>query len=313
MSQTSPPRLLLWGVLTAGVSAISASAILIRLTDAPGISTALFRTVISAVLMAIIAQLSVGSGWWKLTGREKRICAVSGFFLAMHFWSWMTSLEYTTVASAVLFVTMNPIFVGLAAPVVTGDKLTPRLWGGIALAMVGSLVVGYDDLSQGPSTSLLGNFLALLGAICGSGYLLAGRLARKTVGLESYATFTNATAALCLLPIALIVGAPLWDLPPATYGMFLLIAIIPQLIGHNSLVWSLKHLSAPVVSLVILAEPIGSGLLALIFFKEYPSGTKLLGAAILLCGIFVASLTSKPSQDDPDDDLSLSNTPPSET
>jgi drug/metabolite transporter (DMT)-like permease len=168
------------------------------------------------------------------------------------------------------------------------------LWGGIALAMLGSAVVGYEDLAQGPQGSLLGNGLALLGSVCASGYLLAGRLARRTVALEWYAVTTNAAAALLLLPLVWLTGAPLWGLPAPTWGMFLLIAAVPQLIGHNSLVWALRHVSAPVVALVILAEPIGSGALAWWVFGERPSVIKLVGAALLLSGIFLASL--KPSE-----------------
>lgn len=295
-SEQEPPRWKLGAVLTAGVMAISAAPILVRLADAPGISTALFRTTISTILMAAIAWWSVGSGWWRLTRREWKICAISGVFLGLHFWSWMTSLEYTTVASSVLLVTMNPIFVGLASPWVTGDKLTRRLIVGIGLVMLGSLVVGFDDLSVGPSTSLYGNGLALLGAVCGSGYLLAGRLARRSVRLETYATVTNGFAAATLLPAALWVGAPLTSLSAATYGVFLLIAVVPQLIGHNSMVWSLKHLSAPMVSLVILTEPLGASLLAWLLFDEVPTWLKAVGGLILLAGVFVASLP-EPSRD----------------
>lgn len=287
--EKAPGKGLLLTVLAVGVSAISAAAILIRLADAPGITTALFRTVISALLMAPLARWRLGPGWWRLTRREALTCAASGAFLGLHFWSWMTSLEYTTVASSVLFVTMNPIFVGLAAPLVTRDRLTPRLWGGIALSVAGSMIVGVDDLGSGPGTSLLGNGLALLGAVCASGYLLAGRLARQSVPLLTYATITNASAAAVLLPAALALGAPLLDLPPATYGMFVLIAVVPQLIGHNSLVWSLKHLSAAMVALAILAEPIGSGALAWVFFDERPTLMKVFGAAVLMAGIVVAT------------------------
>ncbi len=294
---TEPPgRLLLSTVLLAGVSAISASAIFIRMADAPGVSTALWRSLFAASMMGAIVvggRYLRRTPWPTLTRRDAVVCALGGIFLGLHFWSWMTSLEYTTVASSVLFVTMNPIFVGVLAPFVTKDRVTWRLWAGILLAVSGSLVVGYDDLATGPSTSLLGNGLALLGAAAGSCYLLAGRVARRRVPLDVYATATNATSAMLLLPAVLLTGAPLTGFEPATWGWFFLIALIPQLVGHNSLVWALKHVSAPVVALVILAEPLGSGALAWMVFDERPTGTKLLGAAILLAGIFLASLKAK--------------------
>jgi drug/metabolite transporter (DMT)-like permease len=288
-----PSRLVLGGVLLAGVSAISASAIFIRMADAPGVSTALWRSIFAAVMMGLIVLIGRvvrPRRWPDLTWRDAMVCVLGGIFLGLHFWSWMTSLEYTTVASSVLFVTMNPIFVGLLAPFVTKDRVTWRLWAGILLAVAGSLVVGYDDLATGPSTSLLGNGLALLGAAAGSCYLLAGRIARRRVPLDLYATATNTTSAALLLPAVLLTGAPLTGFTDATWGWFFLIALIPQLIGHNSLVWALKHVSAPVVALVILAEPLGSGALAWAVFDERPTGTKLLGASILLAGIFLASL-----------------------
>jgi len=285
-----PHRGLLVLTLSTGVCAISSAAIFIRMAEAPGITTAVFRTTISALLMAIIAQVQLGSGWWKLSRKELKVCSIAGVFLGLHFWAWMTSLEHTSVASSVLFVAMNPIFVGILSPFVTGDKLDRRLWLGIALAVVGSLIVGYDDLQNSSSASVLGNALALLGALCGSGYLLAGRIARRTVRLQTYAAATNASASALLIPIAIAVQAPFLDLPTQTYLLFVVIAVIPQLIGHNSLVWSLKHLSPTMVSLVILAEPIGSGVLAYAVMDETPTQTKILGALVLMGGIFVASL-----------------------
>ncbi len=285
-----PPRALLVTVLTAGLSAISASALLIRATDASGLATATARVLISTLLMGLIARITLGDTWHKLTRREAGLCTLAGLFLGLHFWSWMTSLDHTSVASSVLFVTLNPIFVGLAAPLVTKDKLTRTLWIGIALAMLGSIIVGVDDLlSQEGQDTLLGNGLALLGSICASGYLLAGRIARQTVPLATYATATNGAAALLLLPIATLSQETLWSAPLPTWGMFALIALVPQLIGHNSLVWSLRHLSAPMVSLIILAEPIGAGLLAWWWLDETPTGFKLLGAVLLLAGIFIAT------------------------
>jgi drug/metabolite transporter (DMT)-like permease len=279
-------------VLLAGVSAISAAAIFIRCADAPGVSTALWRTAFSALMMGSITAVAVltrGTAW-RLGRRELGLCAVAGVFLGLHFWSWMTSLQYTTVASSVLFVTMNPIFVGVMSPLVTQDRMTRRLWMGIVLAVVGGLVIGYEDVTAGPSTSLLGNGLALLGAVCMSGYLVVGRLARESVSLEVYATVTNMAAALLLLPAVLLTNSPLFDFPLPTWGWFLLIALVPQLIGHNSLVWALRHVSAPVVALAILAEPIGAGALAWVVFDELPGAIKIAGAAVLLGGIFLASL-----------------------
>lgn len=289
-THAAPPRGLLLGVLSLGISATSASAILIRWTSAPGLSTATGRMLWAVLLMGLIARWRLGPGWWRLRPREWALCGLAGVFLGLHLWSWITSLSYTSVASSVLFVTMNPLFVGLAAPLITKDKLSPRLWAGIALSMLGSAVVGFEDLRAGPEGSLLGNGLALLGSVCASGYFLMGRLARRTVPLESYATASIGAAALLLLPILLITGAPLASLPARTWGMFFLIAVIPQLIGHNSLVWSLRYLSAPMVALITLTEPVGAGLLAWIFLRETPTPTKLAGAALLLGGVFLATL-----------------------
>lgn len=292
MTDPAPSRPVLWGLLLAGVCAISSAAIFIKLADAPGVSTALWRSVFSAVMMGAI---TVAARLFRpqklaLSRRDLLVCGVGGIFLGLHFWSWMTSLQYTTVASSVLFVTMNPIFVGLLSPLVTKDRMSWRLWAGIGLAVAGSLVVGYDDLATGPSTSLLGNGLALVGAACGSCYLLAGRIARQSVPLDVYATATNTASAALLLPAAVLMGAPLTGFAMPTWGWFIALALIPQLVGHNSLVWALRHVSAPVVALVILAEPIGSGALAWAVFDEVPTPTKALGAAVLLTGIFLASL-----------------------
>jgi len=178
----------------------------------------------------------------------------------------------------------------------------------LGVAFVGVLIVGFSDTcvlnSQGVmcptfgdfihQKSFLGNVLAVTGAIMAAGYVLIGRRMRKNVSAISYVTIVYGVAALLLLTIVFIAGLPIFGYPFMAYVWFLLIALVPQLIGHSSFNWVLGFLSAAFVSIALLGEPIGSTILAYFIFEEVPSQLKIVGAILILIGIIVAA-RSEPS------------------
>ncbi|MGQ0602882.1 MAG: DMT family transporter, partial [Anaerolineales bacterium] len=137
--------------------------------------------------------------------------------------------------------------------------------------------------------SVFGDGLALAGAVAMAVYLIVGRQARGGMSLLVYIGLTYSAAALTLVAGVLLSGQPLLGLPPAALSWIVLLALIPQLIGHSSLNWALKYLPASFVAVTVLGEPIGSILLAFLLFDETPTPLKLLGGALILTGILLAS------------------------
>lgn len=278
--------------LGIGVIAVSFAAIFIRWADAPPLSIATYRLTIAALILAPITWLRAREELRQLTRSDFLLALLSGAFLGFHFAFWISSLDYTSVASSVVFVSTSPLFVGLAAHFFTSERLTPRMATGIVIATVGGMVIGYGDMRIGPA-ELWGDFLAILGAITVAGYLLIGRGLRPKLSLLSYIFLTYGTAAVELLIIAVVTRQPFTGFTPNTYLMFVLLAVVPQLIGHSSFNWALRFLTATYVSVTILGEPVGSTLLAWLLLGEVPTVLKVVGGVMILAGIWVATQEKK--------------------
>lgn len=306
MKTAASPRFPPMLVLIFGVIGISSGSILVRLAqgqDMPSIVIAAWRlTMASAVLMPL-ALTRRRSELTRMSRISWGLAILSGFMLALHFASWISSLAYTSVAGSTVLVTTSPLWVGLAAPFLLGERLSRPLKIGIALAMLGSVLIGVADvvavvdgrlqfsLTQFTSQSnpLLGNSLALVGAVAVSGYLIIGRRLRCGMSLLSYTAVVYSTAAFFLVIMALAAGHSLFGYTATAYLIMVLMAVFPQLIGHTAYNWALGYLTAASVSIAVIAEPIGATLLALLIFREIPNGTTLVGSALLLAGIVYAS------------------------
>jgi drug/metabolite transporter (DMT)-like permease len=279
-STPSPVRVA--GVLVAAVVAISLAAIFTRLADAPGGVVALWRMAFATALIAPSGLRALG----RRPPPPKALlpALLAGVLLAAHFATWLTSLQYTTVAASVTLVTTVPIWVALFAWI-GGSPPTRGVAVGLVLAILGGAMIGFGDL-HGGSAPLLGDALALAGAITVAGYFLLGRRAQRAgLSIAGYAFVAYATAALVLLPLPLLLGAPYLSWPPATWGWIVAMAAVPQLIGHTGLNWANRHLDPTVVATVTLLEPIGAGVLAWLLFTEVPGALTLLGAPVLLAGV----------------------------
>jgi drug/metabolite transporter (DMT)-like permease len=306
MSSPPIPRraTLTLGLLT-GVMAASTAAIFIRLAQAEGAASiviAAARLTIASLVLAPFALAGYRSSLKRMGRGEWGLALLSGLFLALHFASWITSLEYTSVASSVVLVTTTPLWVALAAPLLLHERMGRTAIIGLVLALAGGITVGVSDVctwQEGAvicppineffgGRAFLGDFLALFGAWMAAGYLLAGRKLRVNLPLLPYIFIVYGMAAIVLVIIMLAMGKTPLGLPPPVYGWFLLLALIPQLLGHSLFNWTLKYLPASFVSVTLLGEPIGSTVLAYLIFQETPGWPKVGGALLLLAGIWLA-------------------------
>lgn len=269
-------------LLGLGVCAASVSAILVRYaTGAEPLALSFWRCAAGAALLAPFARRGTFGG-----SSEKRLSLVAGLFLAVHFASWITSLELTTVASSVLLVSTAPIFVALAARVWLHERLSSAGWTGIALSFAGAALVGGGSVG---GSSAAGDALALLGGATAGGYVLVGGRARRRLGIVPYATLTYAITAALLLAACALAGTPLWGWGAPTWWAIAAIVAGPQLLGHTVINLVLDDIDATTVSVAIMAEPAIATALAFVLFDEVPSALVYPGGVAILAGIYLTS------------------------
>ncbi|WP_243028234.1 DMT family transporter [Thermus albus] len=287
-----PSGLKIAAVLLLGIFAISFGSILVRLAlAASGDKSLAFSLVMSAGRMGLAALLLL-PGWRRplagLAGLPYAVAA--GAFLALHFALWITSLSYTSVAASTALVTTNPVWITFFGWLFFREAPSFLTLLGVGIALLGGLLIGLGDAQGGGGTNpLLGDLLALLGAVAASLYFLLGREAqRRGLSILEYIRVAYTTAALLLLPLPYLFGGGYGDYPPAVYGYILLMALLPQLVGHTSFNWATRYIPPVLVTLAILFEPVGASLLAFLLFGELPGIPVLLGALVLLIGVGMA-------------------------
>jgi drug/metabolite transporter (DMT)-like permease len=287
-----------FAVLAAGVLVVSLGAILVRLAQGqgvPSLAVATLRLGIAAAIVTPIAWLRSRAALAQMSPRGLLAAATAGFFLALHFATWISSLEYTSVASSTALVTTNPLWIGLASVVFFRERLKPATVAGIVLTLAGSFAIFLSDSrSAAPGARpVLGNALALAGALCFSAYLLIGRRVRAGLPLTAYIWLAYGGAALFLLLASLVSDTPLAGYSVLAYAVLLGLALGPQLLGHTAYNWSLRHVSATFVAVATLGEPVGGAVLAFFLFDEKFAPLQLLGFALLLAGIYLAARAEK--------------------
>ena len=211
-----------------------------------------------------------------------------GVVLAIHFASWITSLSFTTVASSAIFVHIDPIFVAVVSHFFLKERVTRRMVAGVVVALIGAAMIAVGDAGVG-ELSLYGDLLALIGGVMLGIYILGGRVVRRNLDLTSYVTPVYATASLVLVLMSLLSGTSLTGYAVNEYVLFFVIALVPMIFGHTVYNWALRYVSAPLVSMSLLGEPVGASILALLFLNEVPSLMVLLGGMVTLSGILMCA------------------------
>ncbi len=274
--------------LVSGVLAVSTGAIFARLAEAPALVIAAYRVGLATLVLAPITWIKARDEIRKLSGHDLKLAAASGFFLALHFATWISSLDYTSVTNSVVLVNTNPLWVGLLTPLITKERVKATVAVSIIISVAGGVIIGAGDFTTG-GKALLGDFLALLGSICAAFYLLLGRNLRRKLSLLAYIFLCYGCAALILWLIILAFGLQIAGFQANTYVTFWAMAIITQLIGHSSYNWALKWFSATLIAISLLGEPIGSTILAYIIFDEGLTWPKVVGGALILSAIYISA------------------------
>lgn len=287
--EVSRTRILLSLIL--GIFAISSASILVRFAQAegvPSLSIAAWRMTIASVILLPYGWATHRAEMRDLSRQEWKLVFAAGLFLGLHFATWIVSLGYTSVASSVVLVSMGPVFVGLGSWIFLRERPGLLLTSGILMAAIGSIVISWGDLGQGQD-QLMGDLLALTGAIMVAAYLMIGRKVRARRTLTTYITLVYGAAMVTLNVLVLAAGEPMFGFSHASYGYLLALGLVPQLVGHSTLNWTLRYLSATYVSIITLAEPVGSGILAFLLLDEALTPATGIGGVLVLAGVYIAS------------------------
>lgn len=281
--------------LVIGVIAVSTSAILVKLAaDAPAGIIAFYRIGFAAIIMLPIILMKYRAELRYISRRDWLLTTISGLFLALHFILWFESLNYTSVASSVVLVTLQPIFAFIGTYFLFGERFSVAAIISMLITIVGSVIIGWGDF-QISGIALLGDILAVLGAISVTAYFLLGQRLRRSLSLMTYTFIVYSMSSIFLLLYNIVLQNDFVHYAPDHWLLFLLLAIIPTFLGHSLFNWTLKWLSTSTISMAIVFEPIGASILAYFILNEVITSSQWLGGTIVIFGLllFVVSTTRK--------------------
>jgi drug/metabolite transporter (DMT)-like permease len=270
-----------WRAVTAlsvAVLAISWGAPLARLTDAAPLAVAMWRTLLATLVLAPVA-LARRSG--PLPARHRPAALLAGLLLGLHFGFWVPSLWLTSVSASVVLVTTAPLWVLLLSPRFLGVGIRARNLASFAVAITGVTIIAWGDFRLSPR-ALLGDAMAVAGALCAAGYMIVGKRLRQDVPLVRYLFVVYGGAAVTLAAAVLALRVEPRPATAVAWLPLLGMALGPMLLGHGLLNWALAHLEAYRVNLTVLLEPIGASLWTWLVLGEIPPLHVLPGAALVL-------------------------------
>jgi len=273
--------------LVLGIGAVSFSSILSFLSGASPLAIAFYRNFLGGLILLPLAARS----WGELSAlgrREVLLLVTAGLFLSIHFASWITSLFYTSITASVVLVHSDPLIVALLAFVFLGERPARRTMVGFVVALGGVVFITAEGGTLGVQTLGMGDLLALVGAFAVAVYLLIGRRLRRDLSVTTYASTVYLIAASFLFVGSLATSEPLIGYSSGQYLIFLALALGPSVLGHTSFNYALKYLKASTVSVATLGEPLVAGTLSVFIFNQTPTVGVLVGAILVLGGLFYA-------------------------
>jgi drug/metabolite transporter (DMT)-like permease len=282
-------------LLFIAVVAVSWAAIFIKLTGAPPLATAFYRMSFATLFILPLALEKSLPEISKIRGKILIVTLLSGIFLGFHFAVWVTSLDYTSISNSVVLVTTQPIWVAVLSHFLLKEKVNLTVILAILLALSGSFIISGGDFKIAKA-NFYGDVLALIGAITAAAYLMCGRVVRQKLSLVSYIFMVYFVSAFVLGILCIIWRTPLYPYPPKTFLWFILLGLIPTIIGHTLYNWALKYLKTYLVAINILGEPVGATILAYLIFKQIPPTLTYLGAAAIFTGIFLVFWSHKKAE-----------------
>jgi drug/metabolite transporter (DMT)-like permease len=288
-------RLLTASALAVAVTAVSSSGPLVVFAAVPALAVAFWRNALAAGVLWPVAGVRHRDGLVALGRAGAARSALAGVALAVHFGTWMSALTLTSVATATALVCTQPAWAGLLAAL-RGRRLPRLTWLGIAIAVGGAGLATGADLTVS-TRAVLGDLLALAGGLAGAVYMTIGERVRQRASTTTYTAVCYGSCAVTLLVVCLAAGVPLAGYPAAGWLAIVALTAGPQFLGHSLFNLTLRRLPATVVSVVALLEVPGAALLAYLLVAQVPAAVTVPGMAVLVAGVAVAVLGSRPGRD----------------
>jgi drug/metabolite transporter (DMT)-like permease len=255
---------------------------------------AFYRTALATLLLAPAAFGGNVRQLVSISGRDAALLTLAGLCLAGHFGAWISSLEYIPIAASVVLVNTHPALVVVASWLILGERPGTRSLAGLAVGLIGALITCREGL-LGVRLAVVGQGLALLGAVAMVGYFIIGRTLRRRLGLFTYAAPLYLISSIFLLTWVAATGKRLHPYGGIEWLYFAALAVVPTILGHTVFNWALKHVSASAVSIACLGEPVVATILALLIFGQYPPASTLVGGVLVLVGIYLSVTGEQPN------------------
>ncbi len=271
--------------LIVGMIAISFAPILVRYSDADVSVQGFYRMLFTVLLMLPFGRKSLREAR-SVTAKDWLLLVLAGFFLALHFFLWMASLNYTSIASSTIILALEPVCVMIGAYFLFKDRVGRLALAGMALALIGTILVSSGDMAVSRK-AFQGDLLSFFGMLAVVVNMLIAKRILTRVPSYLYSLVAFATAAVCFAIYIAAAGIPMTDYPPKEWLVFVLLAIVPTVFGHLIFNWLLQYLKPTTVSMTVLAEPVGSSILGMILFSEMVGGAQLAGGALVIAGLLV--------------------------
>jgi drug/metabolite transporter (DMT)-like permease len=272
--------------LGAAIASISFAAIFFRLASPTHpLVVAGTRLALASLVLAVPTVRGFRAG--RLPPRVRRRAVLCGLLYGVHFGTWVSSLEMTSVASSVTLVTATPLLLALLSFVTGRDRPAGRHWLSIALALVGLTLIGWADLSLS-AEALAGDGLAFAGAAAMALYLLAVRDLGEELDVLAFGGVATFVGAASLLVAALVARIPIAFASAESLLWVALAALVPQLVGHNLLTWALRHATPTQVGIATVGEPVGATILAWLWLGEPLGPVVGAGCAITLVAVLLS-------------------------
>nr|WP_312578303.1 DMT family transporter [Sedimentibacter sp.] len=280
--EKSPSRYLVF----AGVLFTSLSSIIIRLSQAPSLVISFYRMLFTVMLLFIPVMLKERKSIKGINKKDFILCIISGVFLALHFASWIASISMTTISNSTILVSCSPIFVSLANFFILKEHFTSKMLTGLLMSIVGTVIIALGSSGGSTSSMMLGNILAFMGAVFVAGYLVIGGIVRKNLSAGVYVFIVYSASIVTLFFMCILTQTPIYPYSPKEFLLFLALAFFCSILGHTVYNYLMRYISATMISVSTLCEPIFASVLALIIFKEIPSVYTIVGGVIILSGVF---------------------------
>ena len=272
--------------IAIGVVSLALSAIFVKLSASPSGLTAFYRMAITVLIMLPFFVRNNLSELQFFKIKDWIICIAAGTLLALHFILWFESLNYTSVASSTVLVTLQPLFAFVGTYLIFHEKVSIKTIVAGLIAIGGSILISWGDF-QISGSAFYGDMLALIACALVTGYFLLGQSVRGHITLTSYSIVVYGASSVVLMIYVLIFEGTFIPVEKMDWLYFVLLAVIPNLLGHNLFNWAIKWVGANTISMTILLEPVGATILAFLIFDEYLRLSQIIGGIVVLIGLML--------------------------